>query len=223
MSARSKKAGDLVLGGEPRVNLLPPEVHAQVKQRATRRMLGLLVVLAVAAVAGGYVAVQLRAVVASAELVAAQQRTQDLLSEQAKYAEATKTSGMVKVALDARTLALSNEVLWSDLIDHIRGVLPADATLDSAKMTAHLPWEAEMATQGPLRAPRVATVEFVVKSASLLDTPSVVRALASIPGFADATPDRVDRNDTTFNTTITLNLNVGVVYDRFTGKTGETK
>jgi hypothetical protein len=80
-----------------------------------------------------------------------------------------------------------------------------------------------MDTQGPLRAPRVATINFVVKSASLLDTPSIVRALSGLPGFADATPDRVDRNDTTFNTTITLNLDAGIAFDRYADEKEPTK
>ncbi|MCU1418124.1 MAG: hypothetical protein JWP32_2298 [Schumannella sp.] len=223
MSARTQKGQELVIGAEPRVDLLPPEVHAQVKMRALRRILGLVVVLALVAVGGGYFIAQLRASMAQSSLSAAQQETLDLLAEQAQYAEAADASDTVETALGDRSKVLSNEVLWADLVDSIRALLPAGATIDSATMTARAPWEPEMETQGPLRAPRVATINFVVKSASLLDTPSIVRALSDLPGFADATPDRVDRNDTTFNTTITLNLDADIAFDRYADEKEQTK
>jgi hypothetical protein len=208
----------MILGAEPRVDLLPPEVHARVKMRATRRLLGLLVVLALVVVGGAYLAVNLTALAAQAQLAAAQNRTVELLTEQGKYAEAASATELVERALNDREVVLSNEVLWADLLDALRGVLPEGATIESATMTARAPWEEAMATQGPLRSPRVATINFVVKSPSLLDTPAIVRALSEIPGYADATPDVVVRNDTTFNTTITLNLNADIVHDRFPGE-----
>lgn len=214
MSERRSKSQPMVLGAEPRVDLLPPEVRARVKARATRRMLGLLVVLTLVVVGGAGVVVNLRAFTAQEELVAAQNTTLELLAEQQTYAEAAAASDLVESALSDRQSVLSNEVLWADLLDALRAALPAGATIESATMSARAPWEAEMETQGPLRAPRVATITFVISSASLLDTPTLVRALSEIPGFADATPDRVDRTDTTFNTTITLNLNAEIVHER---------
>jgi hypothetical protein len=214
MSTRISKTQPMVLGAEPRVDLLPPEVRARVKARATRRMLGLLVVLTLVIVGGAYAAVNIRALTAASELAAAQDATLALLAEQATYAEAASANALMEAALSDRETVLSNEVRWADLVDALRTVLPAGATIDSATMTARAPWEAEMVTQGPLRSPRVATITFVIASASLLDTPAIVRALSALPGYADATPDRVDRTDTTFSTTITLNLNAEIVHER---------
>jgi hypothetical protein len=223
MSARTDKGQSLVLGGEPRVNLLPPEVHARAKAHALRRMLGFVVVLALVVVGGGYILATIRSASAQADLGAAQNRTLELLREQGEYSEAAAASDLVDAALTDRTMVVSNEVPWAAVVDAIRSVLPPGATLGSATMTARAPWEKEMVTQGPLRAPRVATITFVVKSPSLLDTPAVVRALATIPGYADATPDLVVRNDTTFNTTITLNLNADALTDRYADEKGESK
>jgi hypothetical protein len=223
MSARADKGQQLVLGDEPRVDLLPPEVHARAKMHALRRMLGLVVVLAVVVVAGGYLFATIRSAAAEAELSAAQDRTLELLAEQGEYSEASAASDLVDAALTDRVTVVSNEVPWADVIDAIRRLLPPETTLDSATMTARSPWAQEMVTQGPLRAPRVATITFDVKSPSLLDTPAVVRALATIPGYADATPDLVVRNDTTFITTITLNLNAGALTDRYADEKDESK
>jgi type II secretory pathway pseudopilin PulG len=215
MNVLSKKPVELRLGGEPRVDLLPPEVHEREKVRSTRRLLGLLVILAIVAVGAGYGFAIIRSAAASAELQAAQDRTQTLLAEQLEYAEASATAGMVDIALEARTLVLSNEVLWTKLIDEIKRRLPSGATVISATMAAKLPWEPEMEMQGPLRAPRVATVTFVIESPSLLDPPALIRGLSNLEGFADATPDVVTRKDTVFETTITLNLNTDVLNQRF--------
>lgn len=112
-------------------------------------------------------------------------------------------------------MVFSNEILWSELVDEVESKLPVGAKLESATMTARLPWEAEMVTQGPLRVPRVATIVFVVSSPSLLDTPTIIRGLSDIEGFGDATPDMVERKDLLFETTITLNLDRDALNDRF--------
>lgn len=215
MSARTSKSAPVVLGGEPRVDLLPPEVHANAKFRSTRRLLGLLVVLTLVLVAGAYGVALVRWVDEGIRLQAAEARTSELLVEQNEYAAASRIAGNVANAEEARTLAFSNEVLWADLVNEIKSRLPEAAVLQSATMDAREPWSPAMEIQGPLREPRVANIVFVVSSPSLLDTSAIVRALSDIDGFADASPDRVERKDTVFETTITLNLSEEALNDRF--------
>lgn len=215
MSAKQNRSAPVVLGGEPRVDLLPPEVHANAKFRSTRRVLGLLVILTLVLVAGGYGAALIHWLDEGVQLRAAEARTSELLTEQGKYADASRIAANLAAGDEARALAFSNEILWSDLVDDIIERLPEGAVLESATMDAREPWAPAMEAQGPLRAPRVANIVFIVSSPSLLDTSAIIRRLTEIEGFADASPDRVDRKDTVFETTITLNLSEEALNDRF--------
>jgi hypothetical protein len=207
MSPRSVRGGELVLGGEPRVDLLPPEVGLRVKARATRRMLGLLVVLALVVAAAGYVAGYFRLADEQAKLTAAEARTQELLAEQLQYADATAVADLVETTTTTRAVATSTEVSWAYVLGEI-GLLPADAALYSFTVRAPAPWEAALLPAGPLREPRVATMTLEIRSNTVFDATAFARRLATIKGFADATPDIVARDESngTYTTTITLNL-----------------
>ena len=215
MSGRSKTVAVVVLGGEPRANLLPPEVGKRAKARATRRLLVVLVVLSLVAVAAGYAAAYLRAADAQAGLLRSQGRTEELLAEQLKYSEATTVVGLVAATKSARQIGSSTEILWADLLNTITSYLPEGSTLDSGTLTGRTPWEPALMPVGPLRAPRVATLSLIVKSSSLLDTTAIIRKLAELPGFADATPDLVELDGGGYKTTITLNVNEDALSGRF--------
>lgn len=215
MKTRSKKANAIVLGGEPRADLLPPEVHQKAKARSTRRILGLLVIFALAVVAGGYSAGVVWATQAQTGLVAAQDRTQVLLTEKLTYLEATTIANLLTTVTSARQFGASTEILWDALFDQITSYLPEGVTLVSGTMIGRAPWESEPAPAGPLRSPRVATLNLVVMSSSLPDETTLVRRLAQLPGFADATPDSVAQADGVFTTTITLNVNEDALSGRF--------
>lgn len=218
MSSNNKGA-PLVLGGEPRATLLPPEVHLRAKARANRRFLGFLVALAVLIAAGAYGAAFLFAEQAESQLASARAETEALLAEQLRYSEATRVANLVKMSESAQLAAVANEIDWDALIDEIRLKLLEGTGIDSATMTTRVPFgqdgDASLAEPGPLSAPRVATVSLVLRSTSLLDSTALVRQLADLPGFVDATPGSVEREDTEFVTTITLNLNEDALRNRF--------
>jgi len=216
MSARSARASQLVVGGEPRVDLLPPEVAQRKKARRARRGLVALVVVVLLAVAGGYVFATYRAVAAQFELAAAQARTTDLLVEQQKYSEVTTVSGQLAAVENARTVGVSTEVLWNDVYKQIRDRLPEGVTIGSFLADGRSPWEPEFTPAGPLRQPRVATLVFVLVSP---DSPFAiepfVKRIAEIKGFADVSPDVLQREDPNFETTFTYNLSTEALSGRF--------
>ncbi len=222
MSAR-KDPSALVFGGEPRADLLPPEVHVRAKARSTRRMLAFLVVLALLISSAGTVAAYFYAAEADERLEAAQARTTELLAEQLQYSEARNTANLVELAKTTRGLALTYEIDWPGLINEIEAYLPEDTSIDSAVMNSRLPWAGGLGTQGPLRSPRIATLTIVIRSSALIDAPEVIRRLAQLPGFADASPDVVSYTDEVFRTTITLNLNRDALLARFADETESTE
>lgn len=206
---------NIILGGIPRANLLPPEVVQRTKSRGTRKMLGVLVGLVIVVAGSGSAAASLRAGQAQSDLLAAQASTQGLLAEQLTYAEATTIAGLVTTIEDARQLGTSTEVQWNGVLDEITTYLPAGASLASGSLVASTPWAPAPITGGPLRQPSVATLSLSVTSGEILEATDLVRRLAGLPGFVDATPTQVSNADGVFMTTITLNLNTEALSGRF--------
>jgi type II secretory pathway pseudopilin PulG len=217
MSERSKSnkpTPGLVLGGEPRVDLLPPEVHQNTKSKAARRALGFLVVLTLIAVAGGYVFLTIRAAAAQLNLAAAQAHTAELLEEQAQYFEASQAAALVTSTESARSVMTSTEVIWADVFDEISAALPPSSYWEWTS-EVHEPWDPPLELAGPLRAPRVATLTLTVASVVVFDATTLFRRFDEIEGFADATVDLVEWNGTTFQTTMTINFGVDALSGRF--------
>lgn len=210
----SRKGSDIALGGEPRVNLLPPEVALRKKARGVRRGLVALVIAVLVLVAGGYAFATFRSIEAQGALATAQQRTQDLLTEQLKYIEVTAVTGNVQAVKDARTVGTSTEVLWNDYYIKIRDILPVGATLEAFTVNGRAPWEPEFLPAGPLRDPRAATVTFVLVTEAPIDYQAFTKKLAAIKGFSDVSPDVLDQNGA-YKATFTFNLTADALSGRF--------
>lgn len=211
----------IVLGGEPRVFLLPPEAAVREKARGMRRLSVLLLVLLIVMVGAGYGWAFYKNSDAQTALATSQAQTQSLVTQRQKYAEATTVASLVSGVAESKTLGSSTEVLWADLISAVRASLPAGVLIESATMKARAPWEPELTPAGPLRQPRVATLSFVISSPTILDATEIVRALVNVPGFADATPDSVSQADGIYSTTVTLNVSEKALANRFATDTTE--
>lgn len=215
MSDKSKQQPGLVLGGEPRVFLLPPEAALREKARGMRRLSILLLILVIVAVGVGYGWAFYRNSSAQDALAAAQAQTQSLVGQRQKYAKATTVASLVSGVAESKKLGASTEVLWADLMDAVRSSLPEGVLIESATMKARAPWEPELMPAGPLRQPRVATLNIVITSPTILDATAIVRSLVNVPGFADATPDSVTEGAGTYSTTVTLNVSEKALSNRF--------
>lgn len=216
--SRPVAAAGLVLGGEPRVELLPPEVAQQEKARGMRRLSAIAVVVVLILVLGGYGLATLQSAQAQADLTAAQARTSVIQAERAKYSKVTTTAQLIGDIQTARTLGASTEILWPDLMAAIRSSLPAGVFIQSATMKGRAPWDAALTPGGPLRQPRIATLTLVISSPNIFDATAIVRSLVNVPGFADATPDTVSGTSGGYTTTVTLNVNEKALSGRFAAK-----
>ncbi len=72
----------------------------------------------------------------------------------------------------------------------------------------------------PLQGARVATISFAAKSPTLPEVPAWLNALATLPGFADATPGSVTLDATTnvYTVNITMHVNDAAFDNRFDPK-----
>jgi hypothetical protein len=205
----------LILGGEPRVFLLPPEAALREKARGMRRLSVLLLVLVIVLVGAGYGWAFYKNADAQGALASSQAQTKSLVTQRQKYAKATTVASRVSDVEASKKLGASTEVLWADLINSVRSSLPEGVLIESATMKARAPWEPELEPAGPLRQPRVATVTIVISSPTILDATAIVRSLVNVPGFADATPDSVTEADGLYSTSVTLNVNEKALSNRF--------
>jgi hypothetical protein len=214
MSAR-KSAHEPYQAGEPRVQLLPPLVKQREKSRRTRRLLAFVIVVSIGVALAGVAYGYLRAVQAEVALLAEQARTEQILAEQAKYAEAAQKAALVAASEEAQRQVTANEIDWLDLFNEVATYLPAGSSISKVAVHAPAPWETALVPEGELRAPRVAIVDLTIASPDYALAAAFVRAIWKMEGVADVviTGSTVDTGG--YLTTIAVTLDENVRSERF--------
>lgn len=227
MSARAavKPIAGLVLGGEPRVNLIPPEVGERARRRRTRGYLVVAVIAVVALVLAGYAVATVRAIAIHQILEAEKVRTSELLDQRAEFADTIAVTQAVRVIELTREQATSTEVLWADIFDEITAQL-GTSTFAEWSAQAPAPWVAPLEASNALAKPLVATMTLTVRSTSPLDSAALYRRLLDLDATADMSYTFLEQPDgeLLYLATMTLNLNSDALANRFPlgGGEGET-
>lgn len=213
---RSTEHEELIVGGEPRADLLPLEVGLRRKAKELRRTLGLTLVGVFLISAVGYGAATWGAMQSQAALADAQNRTADLLSEQTKYTEVQRVQDQVDTMLAARQVGASTEVDWKAYLGGIRAVLPGDVTIDTVTVDSASPLAQYGQPTAPLQAQRAATLTLALSSPDLPTVPDWLTALKALPGYADGAPTSITRSETgAYQVNLVLHLNEGAFANRF--------
>jgi len=216
MSARQASGdGRLVLGGEPRVQLLPPAVKARERAAATRRRVAMLVVLSLVVVGAGFGYAWVRNTEAQGQLAAARAQTEAILQQQADYSEGSQALALVDAITAAQVGVTVNEIPWNDVIAGIRGMLPADTTLDAVAATAQAPWEAPLSVEGPLRKSRIATLTLTLLGPNVVDAVNLTASLQELDGYVDSRFDSSIWNGSNYVTIIRVMLDGDATTGRF--------
>jgi Tfp pilus assembly protein PilN len=224
MNIRSGKETRLVLGGVPRVDLLPPEVGLAAKARVLHRSLSLVVVAAMVVVGMGYGAASLHAANSNAQLATATARTQSLLAQQQKYIEVRKVTSDVKLATAARQVGSSTEIDWKAYLQSIALSLPAGTAIVTFDATSGSPLAEFAQPTVPLQGERIAELKFEATSESLPDVQSWLNSLAKLTGFVDAAPGSVTLSDDgTYKAGITMHVNEKALANRFLDDAAKAK
>jgi Tfp pilus assembly protein PilN len=217
MKSGGNDGGSLILGGPPRADLLPPEVGLAARGRVLRRNAIAVIVLAILVVVAAYAGAAFLAVGAQAQLDAANARTQELLTEQAKYAEVKQVTSMLEKATVAQRVGTSTEIDWKDYLNDIQASLPAGTLVTNVVAETATPVTAFAPPSVPLQGDRIGELRFTATSTSLPDVQKWLDALATLDGFVDASPGSVTLNDQTgtYEVTITMHVNKLALLLRF--------
>jgi hypothetical protein len=207
----SARRDDVIIGASPRAHLLPPELAIAARARVIHRLLLLMVVAVLIVTGAGVVEAYRVAGVAKAALDDERAVTTSLLGQQTKYTSATDLDALVTAVTAATDYGVSTAVDWNAFIDELEDALPKGVNLDSVAPMANAPWEAPLGVTGPLRVDRVATLQLQVSSSKMLPITEWVRAVDTLPGFADSSIDGWRLEQEKYITTITLNLGAGAL------------
>lgn len=222
--SRATHDDELVLGGEPRINLLPPEVTDQATTRALRKKLILATAAVLVVVIVGIGGAFWHATQSTLNLINAQADTAELLSEQTKYVKVREVQVEVDTALAARAVGGWTEVDWKAYLQQVRGVLPADVSIDAVAIDSTSPFAAFVQPTAALQSPRVATLSITIASPGLPTVPQWLEALQTLPGFADAVPGSItEKEGGAYTVVVTMHINAAAFSGRFTDVTGGTK
>lgn len=204
----------LILGGMPRVRLLPREVGEGQKTRALRRRLlaGLVVIVVVAILAT--VGATFALFAANAQLANEQSRSAQLAASRAKFGDVTKLQGQVNQIVTSQPLADAGEILWAPYVQELQASLPAGTTITA--LTATTATATATSVTASLTPPHIADVKITADSpqqpiSDWLDN------LAKVKGFVAAIPGSVTRVQDTGHYTIELDLlvNSDALSERF--------
>ena len=214
MNVANRSAG-IIIGGEPRIDFLPPEVKSGNVARRTRRSLTALVLIVVVACAAGYVFATTLAVQSQVKLAEEQAHTQQLLAEQAKYSEVRTVTSATAAVEDARIVGSATEIVWADYLSELQASLPAGATIESFTVDSQAAFEPVADVSVPLQRPRIATIAFTVRVPSLPVVDALLVSLRELDGYAGAAVTTIGLEDGTYLANGVLLVNSDALEKRF--------
>jgi Tfp pilus assembly protein PilN len=219
--SRTKKSATAVVGGLPRVDLLPPEVRAERRGGVAvrRAWMGVIGAAAVAGIAVG--AATLQSMEAQDELMVAQSETQQLLMEQGKYTEVRETKSEITLLTAAQAVAGATEIAWPSYLAQIQATLPPGVAVSTISIDQATPTADYAQSETPLQGARIGTVTFSARSDALPSVPDWLDGLATLPGYTDATPGTVTLEEGVYEATVTMHIDQRAFSNRFAPTEGE--
>jgi len=213
---RMAKSPLLIVGGESRVDLLPPEVRHARKAKVIHRRLGFLVFLVIILMIGGVALVRAQAIQARVNLSIEEANTTSLLIQQRKYGQVQRVQNEIQSIQAAQQVGTSTEINWEQYLTSVQATLPTNVTLDTVNIDSATPFAPYTQATAPLQGSRIATLSFTARSSTLPEVPAWLNALTTLPGYADASPGSVTRNDSgTYSVNITMHINQAAFTHRF--------
>jgi Tfp pilus assembly protein PilN len=210
-----RAAAPLVVGGQPRANLLPPEIVLKRKQLKTRRALRFGVVLVAIGTAAACALTFGVASVAQVQLAGAQDTQTRLIAEQGQYSEVRDVQDTLARITAGQLVGSSTEINWQGYLTDLQATLPPGVTLKTVSITSATPMSAFPQSDAPLQGARVAELTFTAVSPTLPTIPDWLRSMAKLPGFVDATPGTVKQENGVYTASVLMHINAEAFSMRF--------
>lgn len=207
------------VGRDPRVDLLPKEVHIDRRARATARRawLGVVIVAVVTVlfIAGATV----NSVRSGSDLKAAQDETSSLLLQQQKYSEVRDVERESTLIEAGQQVGGSTEIDWQKYLSEVQGYLPGDVAISGLTVDSAVPMTTFEQAKVPLQGERIATLDVKVVSASLPSVPDWTERLSKLTGYVDSTITTITKQTgdgaTGYLASITLHINEKAYDDKY--------
>ena len=215
MIARSKYQ-PLEVGGYPTLDLLPPEIRIKRKARTIGRRIGYGTVLLAFVMYGGIAFVQAQAIQAGKNLHIQQRMTQSLLLQQKGYRDLQNIQEKIGLIQAAQQVGASTEINWDKFLKALQSTLPANVKIDSINIDSETPFSSYSQAATPLQGQRIATLNFTATSSTLPRVPDWLVSLATLTGYADATPGSLTRNESgSYSLNISMHINQAAFTNRY--------
>jgi Tfp pilus assembly protein PilN len=204
----SKNTADsLVVGGVPRVHLLPPEIEVQKRARSQRQGLLAALVVVIASVVVGFGVATFALIGANASLATEQARATAYVAASNEYSPVLKVQRQMSDITAAQPLAASGEISWLPFLSSVKGTLPPGMTVTDFEARLDTAAEQDAVATTPLAAPHVATLD-ITTTTSTMPISDWLDRLKTVKGYVDATPGSVNLDQTTGIYTVQVQLHV---------------
>lgn len=225
VAQRTKRQGRgaaqaLLVGGVPRVDLLPTEVLVDRRQRAVVRRVWLGVVLLTAAAGGVVLLTAADAIQQDAHLADVRRETDSLLLQQQQYRDVRSVETQSGLLRAAQSVGGSTEIDWQATLQGVQNSLPTGVAITGVQIDSATPLETYTQATGPLQGQRVATLTVDAASPTLPSVPSWLDAVKSLPGYVDANANSVTLDTSTgiYTVDMTIHLDKTVFDGKYTPK-----
>lgn len=218
---RSKRQGrkattTLVVGGTPRVDLLPTEVLVDRRQRAVVRRAWLAVGVVAVAAATAVALVTMVASQADAQLAQTRQETDALLLQQQQFRDVRSIETQSDLLRAAQSVGGATEIDWQGTLQRVQDSLPAGVTITGVQIDSANAVESYAQGTGPLEGQRVATLTIDAASTTLPSVPEWLDSVRKLPAFVDANANSVTLDAAT--NVYTVDMTIHLDEDAFNGK-----
>ncbi|MGL3200654.1 MULTISPECIES: hypothetical protein [Curtobacterium] len=201
-------ASHLLIGGVPRVDLLPTEVLVDRRQRAGVRRAWLGVIVVAVAVAAAVTLASANAVQSESHLVQVRQETDALLLQQQAFRDVRSAETQSELLRAAQAVGGSTEIDWQETLQRVQDSLPAGVTITGVQIDSATPLESYAQATSPLQGQRVATLTIDTASPTLPSVPAWLDSIRTIPAFVDGNANSVTLDSATNTYTVDMTIHL---------------
>ncbi|MDR1633493.1 MAG: hypothetical protein LBS27_00905 [Bifidobacteriaceae bacterium] len=169
----------------PAVNLMPAYVAKRQAGRALQIKAGIVLVLVVLGLGGGFAGLSIWKGMAESRHSQAQDESKRLAKERERYAEVIQVKEDLQLTADALLVAVSYEIRWPELVDAMFANVPEGANMDSMTLRGMSATEAAAPSDSVLAYPGIGGVSLSVEVPSMPAVAAWVRGFNSIPGLEE--------------------------------------